>query len=187
MKSAFKIFLIFLLFLTTFSYARVDNRTYVKDLNVAAVWINPKNIKVHVIPSGNKDSILADSFRIWANSLRGDMNFNFVNNIQEADITIGYVDKLNGNQLGVTKSQYINIQGRTCLHKTNVSVARQDPRGFIRNDADLRRTALHEIAHAIGVLGHSTHISDIMYPITASVQSTPSLRDIDTVQRIYGF
>ena len=186
MKSAFKIFLICTLFLTTYSFARVDNRTYVKDLNIAAIWVNPKNIKVYVAPD-KKDKILKESFKIWNDSLRGNVRFVFIENESDADITIAFVDQLNGNKLGVTNSKYINIQGRIYLHKTKVLVSKRDPIGFIVSDGDLRRTALHEIAHAIGVLGHSKHISDIMYPTTASVQSTPSVRDIDTVRKIYGF
>ena len=72
--------------------------------------------------------------------------------------------------------------------ENGVLISKTDPIGFIQNDAALLKVALHEIGHAIGIIGHSNSINDIMYYSTASTKNTsPSLRDIDTINKLYGF
>lgn len=186
MKFAFKIVLCFLcLFMC--AYARIDNRTYTGDVDVLAVWINPKNIKVYINET-YKPEILRRAVNIWDNSMRNDMNFIFVKNENEADITIEYVEKLNKQTLGITKTSHIAIQGKIYLHKAKIYIAKADPIGFKCSDAELLKTTLHELGHAIGIIGHSKSINDIMYYSSASTKNvSPSLRDIETVNKLYGF
>ena len=176
-----------LLCLTSFCYARPDNRTYTEVVDTLAVWIQPKKIKVYVVDDP-KAHILKNAFSIWDSSMRDNLNFIFVNNKEEADISIKYVEQLGGTKLGITNSSYINIQGRIYLHKANIFISKTHPIGSKQSDASLLKTTLHEIGHAIGLLGHSNSINDIMYYSSASTKNTsPSLRDIDTVNKLYGF
>jgi len=187
MKSALKIFLITLLILTATAYARVDYRTYTDDVDVLAVWINPKNIKVYVEES-NKSYVLKNAFKAWDSAMRSNMDFTFVKNKNDADITIGYIDSLGKTKVGETRTGHVNIQGKIYLQKAQILIARKDQWGFIMNDAELLKISLHEIGHAIGILGHSESMNDIMYYSTASTKNTsPSLRDIETVNKLYGF
>ena len=187
MKSAFKILGIFICLLG-FAFARPDYRTYSDDIDTLAIWINPKKIKVYINDNSNKTSILTRAFDIWDDALRSNLNFVYVNSEQDADITIQYVDSLTKNQVGVAKTGYAQIQGKIYLTKVHVSISKTDPIVFIRNDAQLLKTTLHEIGHAIGIIGHSSNSSDIMYYSTASTKnSSPSLKDIETVNKLYGF
>ncbi|MBR5304725.1 MAG: matrixin family metalloprotease [Candidatus Gastranaerophilales bacterium] len=186
MKSVLKMVLLLLL-LFSCVYARIDNRTYNHVVDVQVIWLNPKNIKVYIEKS-SKSHILENAFKIWDKALRNDMNFVFVSNQEEADICIDYTEKLNGNAVGVTYPKYVKIQGKIYLYKSKILIAKKDSIGFIQSDAKLLKVVLHEIGHAIGIIGHSNSINDIMYPTTASTKNTsPSLRDVDTVNKLYGF
>ena len=186
MKSAIKILVIFVC-LFSVVLARPDNRTYTEVLDTLAVWIEPRNIKVYVVESP-KAHILKNAFKIWDSAMRDNMNFVFVNHKDQADIAIDYIEQLSGTQVGITKTGHISIQGRIYLHKAVILIAKKDPIGFIQSDAALLKVTLHEIGHAIGMIGHSNSINDIMYYSTASTKNTsPSTRDIDTVNKLYRF
>ena len=103
-------------------------------------------------------------------------------------ITIKYVKKLDGRNAGETKTGHVKLQGKVYLGRADISIAKTNYIGFTCTDLELLKTALHEIGHAIGILGHSKNITDIMYYSTASHrQSTLSDKDIETVNKIYGF
>jgi len=82
----------------------------------------------------------------------------------------------------------IKIQGKTYLGKAEILIGKHSPDGWKFNDVQLNKITLHEIGHAIGILGHSENINDIMYYSTdMKRQSTLSSKDIETVNKIYGF
>ena len=59
--------------------------------------------------------------------------------------------------------------------------------GRYLSDASLRHVAIHEIGHALGLLGHSSREDDIMYPsVSGTPRSAPSERDVRTIRRLYG-
>ena len=168
--------------------AREDFRTYYDDVKIPAVWINPKNIKVYITPDELKGYIFTRSFKIWDDALGSNLNFKYVNSADEADIIIKYVDKLNGSEAGITKTAHTKIQGKIYLAKAEISISKSSPIGFKYTDVQLNKITLHEIGHAIGILGHSDNVNDIMYYSTATPRlSTVSKKDIETVKKIYGF
>ena len=187
MKIIFKIFILSIL-LFSFSYAREDLRTYYSEVDIPAVWKNPRNIKVYIAYDETKNYIFTRSFKSWDDALGSDLNFKYVNNADEADIVAKFVDKLDDNQAGITKTAYAEIGGKVYLAKAVINISKNSPIGFRFNDAQLNKITLHEIGHAIGILGHSENINDIMYFSTASQrQSTISSKDVETVRKIYGF
>lgn len=188
MKFAIKNLFLIICLCFSFGYAREDLRTYYSDIEQAAVWIKPKGIKVYVTPDKTKYNILLKAFKTWDEALGGDLNFVYVKNPQEADITIKYVENLPDNQAGVSKTLHTKIQGRIYLSRVDISVARRSPSGFLFSDLNLNRIALHEIGHALGILGHSDNDDDIMFFSTASRRANVlSNQDISTVKKIYGF
>lgn len=54
------------------------------------------------------------------------------------------------------------------------------------SNADIYKTCLHEIGHALGLQGHSSTASDIMYPVLNANQTTYlKARDRDTLLALY--
>ena len=187
MKSAIFLFGLMLL-LNSAVIARPDYQSYYSDVETPAVWMNPRNIKVYIQPDETKQYILTRSLETWDSALSSDLNFNYINNPDEADIIIGFVDKLSGTKAGTTNVNHVNIQGRTYLAKVVVYISKASPSGMRHTDTELNKITLHELGHAIGILGHSDNINDIMYPTTASSRmATLSSKDIETAKRIYGF
>ena len=173
--------------LCSLAFARVDNRTYTSNVDTTAVWINPQEIKVYIEDSSKK-YIFEKAFTTWDKALRENLNFVFVKNKQDADITIAYTEKLEKSQVGLAETSYITIQGKKYLHKVGILISKTDFRGFVETDAELYKTTLHEIGHAIGIIGHSNNARDIMYPTRFDPTfAFPSKRDIETVEKIYGF
>ena len=81
------------------------------------------------------------------------------------------------------------------LHKMNIVLYSQDPNGNFFSDKELYNTILHEIGHALGIMGHSYSTEDLMYMSTDSTASfyAPyrssfqylSSQDINTIRLLY--
>ena len=50
---------------------------------------------------------------------------------------------------------------------------------------EIYAVAVHEIGHAIGILGHSSNRNDIMYPTTDIIGIHASNRDVNTIRQFY--
>ncbi|MBL8087614.1 MAG: matrixin family metalloprotease [Chthonomonas sp.] len=101
-----------------------------------------------------------------------------------ANITIEYkpVSFISGDAVGVTTIGYV---GAT-LVSAKIEVATLDSGGNARNQTDLTKIVMHELGHAIGIGGHSSLSTDLMYPfVVASTPTTPTVRDWNTVQTAY--
>ena len=67
----------------------------------------------------------------------------------------------------------------------------KDPNGDLLTKNQVYNTALHEISHALGVMGHSQNQKDVMYMTKDSMTTTQDLRDnltnadINTVKLLY--
>ena len=172
----------------SFCLAREDLRTYYNNIESPTVWINPKKIKIYVYPDETKEYILHNSIKAWDSGLKSDLNFKYVKNPTEADIVIKYVNNLDGKQAGVARSNPVTIQGKKYHRKVLVEIGKYTSDGFKLTDVQLNETALHEMGHAIGILGHSDNPADIMYPqLSRWGNTTLSTKDIETVKKLYGF
>lgn len=86
-----------------------------------------------------------------------------------------------------------NIKGHI-LNKMTIILYATDPHGNFFSDKELYNTALHEIGHALGIMGHSYSSDDLMYmasntssfytPYRSSFQYLSS-KDINTVKLLY--
>ena len=187
MKTALKIFVIFML-LFSFVDAREDRRSYYNDIETPAVWQNPRKITVYLEEDETKQYIFERCFKAWDGALRSNLNFAYIKNPDEADITIKFVDKLTSTRAGTTYPQYYYENDQAYLHKVRIEIAKAESNGKRFTDVQLTEITLHEIGHAIGILGHSDTPGDIMYPsISVTGNTTLSTKDVDTVNKIYKF
>lgn len=82
----------------------------------------------------------------------------------------------------------------TILNRMTIVLYSKDPHGNFFSDKELYNTALHEIGHALGIMGHSYSSDDLMYmasdnnnfytPYRSSFQYLSS-KDINTIKLLY--
>ncbi len=172
----------------------------------------PITVNIGTYNDSNYLNACKDAFKTWEIDSHGIVNFKFVTDPQNARIKIiwnhlGLISN-NGNcALGAhtitrynltdtgCQSFYINnnIPGATTQNQRKYSV----PPQIIEVNLDLiaskpenirllvlKNILTHEIGHALGLLGHSTSLSDMMYSITDEY-SHISKRDIQTLELLY--
>lgn len=159
-----------------------DSGSYIKDVDKAYTWKNPKSIKVY-IPDHEHRKAAVNAFRTWDGALDEKVNFEIVYSEQDANITLGFVEGFDNKKQGVTRCYN---DGKNII-KANILISLNNPLTQAKNDDNaLTNIILHEIGHSLGILGHSNNRNDIMYPTTDTFQDRSlSKRDINTVFKIY--
>jgi tetratricopeptide (TPR) repeat protein len=142
------------------------------------------------VPGYNEDhcDILKRSFSDWANASQGKISFVFVRDPNQARVICSWTDdstKLaslaeGGHAHVVPDREGINHADILLYTK---SIINDDP----ASKKVLHRLYLHEIGHALGLLGHSRDAGDIMFISVLSTDKEPSLsdRDRNTLLKLY--
>ena len=137
---------------------------------------------------------IKEAFDEWAKNLSGVINYKIVTNPKEANIIILFVPEINTQKIQEGDKGFIS--GLATYHSHNNVLDYYDikfltlkPDGKSIPEAEIYNTALHEIGHALGIAGHSSNKSDIMYAINdeakSSEKKTLSVRDINTIKILY--
>lgn len=140
---------------------------------------------------------IINAFNQWQAST-GFIRFNYTNSSKDADILVTIAplpkDSCTGQVckyvVGFTTPEF----KKDILSKMTITLYAKDPYGNFFSDKELYNTILHEIGHALGVMGHSYSSEDLMYmstnnnnfyaPYRSSFQYLSS-NDINTMKLLY--
>lgn len=151
----------------------------------------PLKISIEIdktVPSYYRQSILK-AMEQWQASVKF-VKFTLEN--KHPDIVIKVVpmpDNIGNNKkyiAGYTIPDYKNKH----LKKMTITLYSKDPHGNFFSDKEIYNTTVHELGHALGIMGHSYSIGDLMYmstfysPVNTSFQYL-SAKDINTITLLY--
>lgn len=133
-------------------------------------------------------SILKASFNDWADISNGLVSFAFVNDPLKADLVCSWIGDArylaNSAEAGETRlvSDRLGIVSGTIKILT-VPLSYELP----LTENRLRRTCLHEIGHALGLIGHTNNSQDIMFYSSTITDDFHGLgnRDKNSLIRLY--
>lgn len=157
------------------------NDNYLHELDKYAVWKQKKRIKVWVQPTPYSQGVY-NAFREWM--IAGGGCFRFVDATSEknADIRVYFVERLGGSKAGITK----HVSSGKYMLSADITIGYKDlHQERILSQDEVYATAVHEIGHALGIMGHSSNRNDIMYPNTNVVGIHASARDFNTIREFY--
>jgi len=159
-------------------------------------------LKVYIAPTSETPGaqphwhqIIQQSFDQWSKATGGRIYFKQVTSAEESDIECHFAKDKNGlpdknaNELGLATT---SLSGYGDIVHSQIHLLTREPSGPNRNkslsDSLFGQTALHEIGHSLGLIGHSDKASDVMYFMVniADCQSPGlSARDVNTMVSLY--
>lgn len=182
MKLFAKLLLLSLLFFALPVQAAYE-ATYINEMTKYAVWKNPKKISVWVQPCRYKSTVY-NAFKEWIVASGGCVKFVEANSEKTANIRVYFVPELGKNAgLTTTKSETSGKNLMSAIVQLRYTNFYNEDK-LVTNDM-MFKVALHEIGHALGILGHSSNKNDIMYPRTDSIGIHASDRDVNTIRAFY--
>lgn len=171
------------------SYSISDNYiNYAIDSNGKLVKWNKTKITVFVSDSEYKNSIYS-ALSNYNEVFKGFFKFYATSKRDKADIVIDVVDHFDSNDnkdsiymAGLTNNSFSSDD--KYLTKSFVKILSKKPNSNVKvTPSEVYNVAMHELGHAIGIIGHSPKNTDIMYA-SSNVKNFSS-RDIATIKIIY--
>jgi tetratricopeptide (TPR) repeat protein len=131
--------------------------------------------------------LVKQAFADWQEAAPKELSFAFVTDEKDANVTVKWItdtaDVVNLSEGGDTKYG-LDGKGMKWAH-IQLLLGDSTPRPI--TPAIMRWTTLHEVGHALGLLGHSPDPNDIMYINAPQLDTQPGLspRDKETMKKFY--
>ena len=162
---------------------------YAVDSNGALVKWHKSKIKVYVAQSEYNNTIRT-ALRDYNTIFEG--YFEFIPSKRNgADITIEVVDNLeklsNQSELymaGLTNNIFVGKDKQLSSSTVKLLSVKPNSRTRVSND-EMYPVVMHELGHALGIIGHSQDESDVMYAFTTKNTGRLTQRDITTIKMMY--
>ncbi len=173
-----------------------DYFVYASHTSGAVRWTDqPSKIKVYVQPSsgvpGYKqeyDGFCAEAFRQWAEASKDRVAFEFIKKPEGADIDWVWTnDASKVSSVAEGGETNVTYDGSKIKHATVTVLTTNPAMNSPLSPNQIRAVSLHEIGHAIGLIGHSPKPQDIMFCSMPPAMSKPTLsvRDVHTIEKLY--
>lgn len=95
---------------------------------------------------------------------------------------VGGIGSMGGN-FGSPLLQYKAAKANTSLHDLKICVKPTEGMSDEQAKSKIKQISMHQIGHAIGIIGHSPNPDDIMYEKFCVMKLSP--KDINTIKEIY--
>lgn len=151
---------------------------------------NKKNISVYVYDSEYND-IINQVLRKYNETFKGYFQLESASFPQQADIVIDVVDNFDSNDnqkelymAGITNTYFDNKSQNLKLAK--VKMLSKYPKNNKKVSAqDFYASLMHEMLHALGIIGHSPDRKDLMYAVSGNNKGEFTSRDRVTLKMMY--
>jgi len=163
-----------------------DSNDYYGDLKNPARWVKTP-IRVWIQHTDNNAN-LRNAFYTWQTALYPTVSFEMVGKKEDANLIVLFGDPpsvcSSNDAIGCTLP-YFYASNHSWIGKAEIYITRFTRYGTRLSDNDIYGVLVHEIGHAIGIMGHSRNQSDVMYPSSDNYNLRPTRRDVSTVRKIY--
>jgi len=137
----------------------------------------------------NFETILQQAFQSWSDASRNLVSFAFVDKEDNANLVCSWTNNPREMMSSAEGGHAMVIPNpdSSRINKAIIVLLTVNPVGALISDNFARRVDLHEIGHALGMLGHSKNPNDIMYSSLppADLECALSDRDKNTLVALY--